>query len=93
MRLTLSAYAGPMPFSVVPILESPRNDSLIASWRWCHGKMRCASVDTRSFAHETPRRSSVSISENSVGRSTTTPLPITGVTCGYNTPLGTSCSA
>ena len=31
-------------------------------------------------SHETPRASSVSISANSVGRSTTTPLPITGTT-------------
>jgi len=28
-----------------------------------------------------------------VGMSMTTPLAITGMTCGYNTPLGTSCSA
>ena len=36
---------------------------------------------------------SVSISLNSVGRSTTTPLPMTGMMCGYSTPLGMSCSA
>ena len=40
-----------------------------------------------------PRDSSTSISWNSVGRSTTTPLAITGTTCSYSTPLGTSCRA
>ena len=44
-------------------------------------------------AHEMPRASSVSISLNSVGRSTTTPLAITGITWSYRMPDGTSCRA
>ena len=35
-----------MPFSVVPILSSPRIASAIASWAWCHGKIRCGGLDT-----------------------------------------------
>ena len=81
-RRALSAYAGPMPFSVVPIRASPRTDSNSASSVWCHGKIRCAWLLTRSLAHEMPRPSSVSISVNNVGRSTTTPLPMTGTMCG-----------
>ena len=50
----------------------------MASWAWCHGKIRWARLDTCRRSHEMPRDSSVSISANSVGRSTTTPLPITG---------------
>ena len=50
-RRALSAYAGPMPFSVVPILSSPRIASAIASCAWCHGKMRWARLDTVSPAH------------------------------------------
>jgi hypothetical protein len=89
----LSAYAGPMPFSVVPILSSPRIASAIASWAWCHGKIRWARLDTLRSLHEMPRASSVSTSLNRVGRSTTTPLPMTGTTWSYSTPLGTSCNA
>ena len=77
-----------MPFSVVPILSSPRIASAIASWAWCHGKIRWARLDTCSRSHATPRASRASISANSVGRSTTTPLPITGTTWSYRMPLG-----
>ena len=79
-RLTLSTYAGPMPFNVVPILPSPRADSSAASKAWCHGKIRCARLETFNRAVEIPRDSRASISLNNVGKSTTTPLPITGVT-------------
>ena len=75
-----------MPFSVVPIRASPRPLRTSASSAWCHGKIRWAWLLTFSLAQLTPRPSSVSISLNSVGRSTTTPLPITGITCGYSTP-------
>ena len=79
-RFTLSTYAGPMPLSVVPIFESPRPASSAASIAWCHGKIRCARLLTLRRFVEMPRDSSESISLNNVGRSTTTPLPITGVT-------------
>ena len=92
-RRALSAYAGPMPFNVVPIFASPNLDSCSASSIWCHGKMSCAKLETINLLHEIPRVSSESISLNSVGKSTTTPLPMTGVTCEYSTPLGISCSA
>ena len=69
-----------MPFSVVPILSFPRIASAMASWAWCHGKIRWARLETRSRSHATPRDSRASISAKSVGRSTTTPLPITGTT-------------
>ena len=77
-----------MPLSVVPILSSPRIASAIASCAWCHGKIRWARLDTFSSAHEIPRASSVSTSLNSVGRSTTTPLAITGITWSYRIPDG-----
>ena len=93
VRRTLSAIAGPMPFRVVPMRESPRADSCAASIAWCHGKIRCARLETRNDDVDTPRDSRDSTSRKSVGRSTTTPLPITGVTDPYSTPLGTSCSA
>ena len=48
---------------------------------------------TRSLLQSMPRLCRVSISLNSVGRSTTTPLPMTGTMCGYSTPLGMSCRA
>ena len=79
-RLTLSTYAGPMPFNVVPIFPSPRAASRAASMAWCHGKIRCARLETFKRAVEMPRDSRASISLNKVGKSTTTPLPITGVT-------------
>ncbi len=82
-----------MPFSVVPIFSSPRLASYSASSDWCHGKIRCAWLLTFSLAQLMPRLSSVSISLNSVGMSTTTPFPMTGMMCGYSTPLGMSCSA
>ena len=41
----------------------------------------------------TPRASSPSISWNSTLRSTTTPLPITGVHPGVRMPLGSRCRA
>ena len=82
-----------MPLSVVPILSSPRMASAIASWAWCHGKIRWARLETRKSPHGIPRDSSTSISWNRVGKSITTPLAITGTTCSYSTPLGTSCKA
>ena len=50
-------------------------------------------LETRNRAHDTPRASRASISAKSVGRSTTTPLPMTGTTWSYSTPLGVSCRA
>ena len=41
-----------MPFSVVPILSSPRIASAIASCAWCHGKIRWARLETCSRSHE-----------------------------------------
>src|ERR1700742_3428490 len=55
--------------------------------------IRCALALTRSRSQLTPRASSASISSNSTFGSTTTPLPITGVTLGESTPDGSTCRA
>src|SRR3954451_16031170 len=55
--------------------------------------MMCALADTTSRDVSTPRASSPSISSNSTARSTTTPLPMTGVTVGVSTPAGSRCRA
>src|SRR4051812_602921 len=50
--------------------------------------MTCAFADTTSRDVSTPRASSPSISLKRTARSTTTPLPMTGVTDGVSTPAG-----
>ena len=92
MRHALSAYAGPMPRLVVPSLFLPRKRSVTRSSSWWYGMIRCALPDTRISPVSIPRDSSMSSSSNSTAGSTTTPLPMTGITHGYSTPLGTSWS-
>ena len=48
---------------------------------------------TTSFDGSTPRAVRPSISWNSTPRSTTTPLPMTGVQVGVRIPLGSRCNA
>src|SRR5262249_53471461 len=91
-RNALSAYAGPMPRFVVPSLFLPRYRSVTRSSSWWYGMIRCALPDSRNKPVSTPFDPSMSISSSRTAGSTTTPLPITGVTHGYRTPLGTSCS-
>ncbi len=55
--------------------------------------MTWALADTTSREVSTPRASSPSISWKSTSRSTTTPLPMTGVTVGVRMPDGSRCSA
>ena len=55
--------------------------------------MTCAFALTTSLEVSRPRDSSPSISWNSTARSTTTPLPITGVHVGVRIPLGSRCNA
>ena len=53
-----------MPFSVVPILSSPRIASAMASWAWCHGKIRWARLDTlQPLARDAPRLQRVDLGE------------------------------
>jgi hypothetical protein len=88
MRFILSAYVGPMPRPVVPMRRLPRKRSATLSSVRLYEAIRCASADSTSLAQETPRASSASISSNSTDRSTTTPLPMTGVQPGDRMPLG-----
>ncbi len=93
IRFILSAYVGPMPRPVVPILRLPRKRSATLSSVRLYGGIRCAFALTTSRDVSTPRACSASSSSNSTARSTTTPLPITGVTPGVRIPLGSRCSA
>ena len=82
-----------MPRPVVPIRRLPRNRSVtLSTVRW-YGAMRCALPDTSRREASTPRAVIASSSRNSTSRSTTTPLPITGVTPGVRMPDGSRCSA
>src|SRR5699024_5993834 len=53
----------------------------------------CALALMRRRVVSTPRDSSIPISSNSASRFTTTPLPITGTTCGERMPAGRSLSS
>jgi hypothetical protein len=57
------------------------------------GMIRCALAEISSRSEETPRAASPSISLSSTLGSMTTPLPITGMTFGESTPVGSRCSA
>ncbi len=92
-RFILSAYVGPMPRPVVPILRLPRNRSVTLSSVRLYGGMTWALALTTSFDVSTPRACKASSSSKRTLRSTTTPLPITGVTPGVRMPLGSRCSA
>ncbi len=81
-RSALSAYAGPIPRLVVPSLFLPRNRSVTRSSSWWYGMIRCALPDTRRFDVSMCFDSSMSISAMRTAGSITTPLPITGITCG-----------
>ncbi len=89
-RLTLSAYVGPMPRPVVPILFAPRKRSVTLSTVTWYGAMTWALAETTSRASTplTPRASSPSISRKSASGDTTTPLPITEVAPGVRMPEG-----
>ena len=53
-----------MPLSVVPILSSPRSVSAMASWAWCHGKMRWAPAgDAEPVAGDAAGRQRVDLGE------------------------------
>ncbi len=93
MRFILSAYVGPMPRPVVPILRDPRNRSTTLSIVRLYGGMRCAFALTTRREMSTPRSTNPSSSWKSTSGSMTTPLPITGVTPGVRMPLGNRCSA
>ena len=82
-----------MPRPVVPIRREPRNRSVTLSRTRLYGVMMCAFALTTSFDVSTPRASRSSISWNRTARSTTTPLPMTGVQVGVRMPLGRRCSA
>ena len=53
----------------------------------------CALAETSRCDASTPRAARPSISLNSTSRSTTTPLPITGMQFGFSMPDGSRCSA
>ncbi len=82
-----------MPRPVVPIRRAPRYRSLTLSSERLYDAMTCAFALIRSRDVSIPRASRPSISWNSTDRSTTTPLPMTGVTPGVRMPLGSRCSA
>ena len=82
-----------MPRPVVPIARLPRKRSVTLSSVWWYGATRCAFALIRSREVSTPRLVSMAISSNSAARFTTTPLPITGVTCGERIPAGRSLSS
>ena len=82
-----------MPRPVVPILRLPRKRSeTLSITRW-YGAMIWADSLTSRREQSRPRDSRPSISSKSTSGSTTTPLPITGVTFGLMMPLGSRCSA
>ena len=82
-----------MPLLVVPSRFLPSRRSMRRSSSVWYGMIRWALPLTRSRLQSTPRASRPSISATSTPGSMTTPLPITGVTHGWRTPLGTSCRA
>ena len=88
IRLILSAYAGPMPRPVVPILVLPRKRSVTLSMVEWYDAITCALALTTSGAASTPRACSASSSRNSASGETTTPLAITEVQPGVRMPLG-----
>jgi hypothetical protein len=55
--------------------------------------IRCASEEISNRSQDTPRSARPSISVSSTFGSTTTPLPITGITLGVSTPEGSRCRA
>ena len=73
-RLTLSAYVGPMPRPVVPILFLPRKRSVTLSIVEWYDAITCALALTTSRRTSTPRATSASSSRNSASGETTTPL-------------------
>ena len=87
-RLILSAYAGPMPRPVVPILFLPRNRSVTLSTVEWYDAITCALPLTTSSPSSTPRCSKASSSRNRASGETTTPLAITETQSGERMPLG-----
>ena len=87
-RLTLSAYAGPMPRPVVPILFLPRKRSVTLSMIEWYDAITWAFELTTSRPIGTLRSTIASSSRNSASGETTTPLPITEVQSGVRIPLG-----
>ena len=88
----MSAYAGPIPRFVVPRLARPRYRSVtLSNSRW-YGMIRWALPLISSLELSIPRSPSACISSRSTRGLTTTPSAITGVTCGYRIPEGTSWS-
>lgn len=79
MRLILSAYVGPMPRPVVPILRLPRKRSPTLSRVTLYGVIRCALPLMSSLEVSMPRSLRPRSSESRTAGSTTTPLPMTGV--------------
>ena len=77
-----------MPRPVVPTLPPPRRASLAPVERHVvrHDHVRARLTRTRETSM--PRAASMSISSMSVAGLTTTPLPMTGVMCGWSTPDG-----
>ena len=55
--------------------------------------MMCALAEISRCEASTPRAARPAISLNSTSRSTTTPLPITGMHLGFRIPEGNRCSA
>ena len=53
----------------------------------------CALAEMIMCEASTPRAASPEISPNSTSRSTTTPLPMTGMHSGFRMPEGSRCSA
>ena len=71
-----------MPRFVVPSLFFPRNRSVTLSSSWWYGMIRWALPETLSRDVSIPLPASMSSSAMRTAGSTTTPLPITGVTWG-----------
>ncbi len=93
IRLILSAYVGPMPRPVVPIWFLPRKRSVTLSIVVWYDVIRCALLESSRREVSTPRSLSPRISFSRTAASTTTPLPMTGVTPGVRMPDGSRCSA
>ena len=81
-----------MPRRVVPISLDPSRRSLAPSRSRWYGMIRCALHEISRRCVVRPSASSRSISSSSTFGSMTTPLPMTGVMCGYMIPLGIRCS-
>ncbi len=93
IRFALSAYVGPMPLLVVPILFSPRAASRAASSSQWYGRTTCALSEMRSLSGvtATPSFSSDEISLTSPTGSMTTPLPIMLIFPSQSMPDGMRC--